>query len=85
MGGRVMRKRITKVEPLESFRLRVIFEDDAVKIFDVVPYLDTTFFNRLREEEYFNQVEIGDYGDSVRWDDGQDFSADMLYARGESV
>lgn len=74
--------KIIEVKPLEGFKIKAAFEDGTVKVFDALPFLDNASLSNLRDEEYFNNVEVGYHGDRVIWREGEEFGADMVYVRG---
>lgn len=72
-----MSPKVTKVEPLKNFTLRLFFSNGEVKRFDVSPYLERGIFVELKDCRYFNQVKP--FFGGVQWLHEQDFSADTLY------
>ncbi len=70
---------VIDVQPLEDFRLRLIFEGGETRVFDVKPYLEFGIFSELRQADYFITafVEFG----SVEWPHGQGLSYDTLYEK----
>ena len=63
--------------------MRVEFENDELKDFDVTPFLEKGIFSELKDDSYFKQVRVA-FG-SVEWPNEQDFSKDTLYLLGVSV
>lgn len=73
--------RVTVVEPLSDYRLRITFSTGEKKYFDVKPLLDTALYAPLRDEKLFNRAYL-DYG-VVSWNDGAiDIATNVLYADG---
>ncbi|MBQ3924264.1 MAG: DUF2442 domain-containing protein [Firmicutes bacterium] len=72
-----MRPAATKVIPLDDRKLRVVFDNGEVRLFDVAPLIKGSWFGELQDDEYFSQVRIS--GLSVQWPDGQDICPDDLY------
>ncbi|WP_271273261.1 DUF2442 domain-containing protein [Aliamphritea hakodatensis] len=72
-----MNPEVIDVFPIDNYRLRIVFSDNAVKEFDVSPYLDKGVFRALNNREYFARARVA-FG-AVEWPDGQDFSKDTLY------
>jgi len=76
-----MSPKVVKVEPLESFNLRLWFDNGEVRRFDVTPYLEKGIFGELKSVHYFNQVKP--FFGGVQWFHEQDFSADTLYLKSQ--
>jgi hypothetical protein len=72
-----MSPKVTKVEPLANFTLRLFFSNGEVKRFDVTPYMERGIFVELKDIHYFNRVKP--FFGGVQWLHEQDFSADTLY------
>ena len=51
-----MNPRVTKVEPLEEYKLKLHFTNNEVKIFDTNPYLNKGIFKELKNNIIFNLV-----------------------------
>ncbi|NJN32787.1 MAG: DUF2442 domain-containing protein [Synechococcales cyanobacterium RM1_1_8] len=69
--------KVIKVSPLDSYRLKLIFENEEIRIFDVTPYLTKGIFVELQDPNYFRQVKP--FFGGVQWPNEQDFSRDTLY------
>jgi len=72
-----MNPRIKKVQPLPSFRLQLTFTNGEQGIYDCSPLLDFGVFQELKNNNYFEQVQVID--GTVAWPDGQDICPDTLY------
>jgi len=72
-----MNPRVISVEAIKSSQLKLSFENNETKIFDVTPFLDKGIFNELKDFNYFKQATVA-FG-SVEWPHEQDFSNDTLY------
>jgi hypothetical protein len=72
-----MNPRVASVNPLSGYRLRIVFTNGEVGVYDCRPLLDFGVFSELREESYFGQVraELG----TVVWPHEQDICPDTLY------
>ncbi len=68
---------VTKFEIIDSYRLRVFFEDDTHQDIDFRPVLAGRIFRPLKDLSLFNQVSIED--DLLTWPNGAEFSSDTLY------
>ena len=71
------RPRAIAVAPMAGYRLRVTFDNQEKRIFDMNPYIRGSWFGKLKNPEVFRAVRIG--GLSIEWPDGQDICPDELY------
>ena len=70
--------RVTQVEPLEDFQVRLIFEDRTEKLIDLDPFLAGPIFKEIREDRSkFLAVKV-DAG-TIVWENGADIDPDVLY------
>ena len=74
-----MNPRVKEVKPLPEYRLRLLFTNGEVRIFDVSPYLSKGVFQELRDLAVFNSVRP--FLGSVTWTNGQDICPDTLYLK----
>ena len=72
-----MNPRVKSAEAIQNHILKLSFENNEVKFFDVSPFLDKGIFKELKDYDYFKQVSVT-FG-SVAWPHEQDFSNDTLY------
>jgi hypothetical protein len=72
-----MNPKVTAVEPMDFYILRLTFENNDVRVFDVSPFLEKGIFQELKDESYFRQVAVAFGG--IQWPHEQDFSKDTLY------
>ncbi len=72
-----MNPSVKNVEPLDNYKLKLLFTNGDLKVFDVSPYLDKGFFCELRNESYFKQVKV--VSGAIEWPHEQDFSNDTLF------
>ena len=72
-----MNPRVVSVEVENKYILKLAFENDETKLFDVSPFLDKGIFKELKDFSYFKQVKVA-FG-SIEWPHEQDFSKDTLY------
>jgi|TARA_R110001583_G_scaffold16241_1_gene66494 hypothetical protein len=72
-----MNPKVTSVISMNSYFLKLTFENGDVRVFDVSPFLDKGIFQELKDESYFRQVSVAFGG--VQWPHEQDFSKDTLY------
>ncbi len=72
-----MNPRLRKVSPLEGYKLKIEFNNDEIKIFDMSPYLNIGVFKELKDKKVFSTASesLG----TVAWKSGQDLCPDTLY------
>jgi len=76
---------VKNVKYLSEYKLLLTFEDSAVKIVDLMPYLDGEIFEPLRDIDYFKTVRVNSDIDTIVWENGADFSPEFLYEIGLEV
>ena len=79
----MLRPTAISVIPQKGFFLQVQFDNGEKKLFDVKPYIQGSWFGRLRDEKYFNMVRTD--GFTVVWPEGQDLCPDELYEMSETM
>ena len=72
-----MNPRVSAVEPLDSFRLRLSFLDGRVAVFDAAPLMDFPVYRCLRDPALFASARLS-HG-TVAWPGGLDIDPDTLY------
>ena len=77
--------RVTAVEPLENYRLRVTFNDGVVRVVDCSFLLHGTLGEPLRDLDYFRQVRVDDDARTVVWPNGLDPAPEVLHADHETI
>ena len=76
-------KKVISVKANDDFTLDIEFNDRSLKRFDMTPYLDYPVFRKLKDLDYFKNVNIA--FDTVQWSDEQDISPDTLYLEGKEI
>ena len=74
---------ITKVKPLEDYKLLLQFSNSEQKIFDMSAHLDHGIFIELKDKKNFNTVKIA--FDSIEWVNGADLCPDLLYEKSNKL
>jgi len=74
--------RVRDVEALSGHRIRLLFDNGEVRIYDMTPYLERGVFRVLRDPAIFCEVFVD--GGTAAWPGGLDVSPDMLYLDSES-
>jgi hypothetical protein len=72
--------KVTKVQALDDFELRLEFTDGSLKHFDVKPYLHFPAFERLKQDGLFAKAHVAN--GTVAWDDRLDLAPETLYLKG---
>jgi len=72
---------VSRIEVLPDYRIKLWFENNEVRVFDVRPYLDSGVFKKLKLWPTFSLAQVS--AGSVEWPCGVDLSYDTLYV--ESV
>lgn len=72
--------RITAVEPLEGFVLRLAFDDGTTREVDLRDELRGPIFEPIqRDVAVFRQVRVDDELGTIVWPNGADLDPDVLY------
>lgn len=71
--------KLTAVEPLLPFQLRLHYETGEIKLFDVLPYATGAWYGKLRDADYFSAVRLLPDGSGITWPEGQDIAPHELY------
>jgi hypothetical protein len=79
MNGTRTLPRITAVEPMEGFRLRLTFTDGLVRDVDLSGDLWGPMAEALREPDYFRLVRVDPEIGTVVWPNGYDLDPDVLH------
>jgi hypothetical protein len=72
--------RVTAVEPLGGFRLRLTFNDGLVRDLDFSPVVDEGgVFEPLRDPQFFSTVAVDETAGTICWPNGVDLDPDVLH------
>jgi hypothetical protein len=74
-----MMLRVTSVQPLDDYRLRVAFNDGVERYVDCAFLLRGSLGEPLRDPEYFRQVRVDDEARTVVWPNGLDPAPELLH------
>ncbi len=66
-----------KVEVLDDYKLKILFDNNKEKIYDMKKNLKEPFYQKLLNIHYFKNVKIS--GITLEWKDGEDIDPDELY------
>ncbi|HWM92408.1 MAG TPA: DUF2442 domain-containing protein [Thermoanaerobaculia bacterium] len=71
--------RVTSVELLGNYRLRVGFDDGSTRDIDLEPVLEGEIYGLLRDRTVFASVEIDPEVHTLVWPNGADFDPAILH------
>ncbi|OYY24390.1 MAG: hypothetical protein B7Y68_03570 [Thiotrichales bacterium 35-46-9] len=77
--------KIKSVKPLQNKRLWVEFDQGVEKIYDCSPLLQITAFEPLRQEWFFDSVQVDAGGYGISWSDEIDLAESELWLNGIAV
>lgn len=78
-----MNPSVRSVKPLPGYKLQLEFSNGEMRIFDVTPFLEKGIFHELKNDQYFQKVQVA-FG-AVQWPNEQDFSKDTLFLLGTPI
>jgi hypothetical protein len=76
---------VTDASYAGGYKLRLRFDDDAVRVVDLTEYLDGPVFQPLKDPSFFKRFTLNQDIDTVVWPNGADFSPDFLYEIGKNI
>ena len=76
---------IREVTYLDSYRLRLVFNDDVVKEVDLQDELYGTVFTPLKDLHFFRQVFVNPDTLTIEWPNGADFAPEFLCEIGHEM
>ena len=71
--------RVTSVDALEGYRLRVSFDDGTSQLIDLEPVLEGELYGELRDPGLFAAVEVDPEVGTLVWPNGADFDPATLH------
>lgn len=74
---------VEQVEYLNSYRLRLTFNNQAIVDVDLAQELYGEIFAPLKDIEYFKQVFLNPETNTIKWPNGADFAPEFLYNLGQ--
>lgn len=66
-----------KVEVLENYKLKILFDNGEQKIYDMEKNIKEKFYRNLENLEYFKTVKVS--GITLEWKNGEDIDPNELY------
>lgn len=79
----MLRPTAVKAEAQNDFYIKIEFDNGDIKLFDVRPYIKGSWYGKLSDVEYFQQVKVD--GFTVTWPDGQDLCPDEIFELGVKI
>ena len=76
---------VTRVRPIDGYRLEVEFNDGVVKEVDLKDERYGEVFEPLKDMNYFKQVTVDAETNTIAWPNGADFAPEFLYEAGKEV
>ncbi len=76
-------REIVEVQPLDDYKLLLIFDNHEKRIKDMKPYLEKGVFKELKDKKFFKSVKLA-YG-TISWNGRIDLCADELYMSSEKI
>jgi len=70
---------VSRVKPLDGFKLSITFANGEERLFDCSPYLNMGKFKELRNISLFNAVTVR--FDSIEWANHLDLDPEFLYEK----
>jgi len=77
--------KIVEVKPLENYAIQLEYETGELKLFNVLPYISGTWYEELRDVNYFRTVHLVSGGRGIAWENGQDIAPHELYEMSTSA
>jgi len=71
--------RVVSFEIVGPHKLRIAFDDGAVKVIDFRPVLKGVLYGPLLDTEMFSQVEVDPEAHTLVWPNGADFDPETLH------
>jgi Protein of unknown function (DUF2442) len=72
-----MNPRVTQANPLDNYKLQLVFSNNQTKIYDCTPLLNFGIFTELKDPTYFKKLKVID--GTVVWPHEQDICPDTLF------
>jgi len=74
---------VTKVKPLDGYKLQLKFKNGEEKIFYLTPYLNVGKFAELKDVSLFNSATVR--FDSIEWANHVDLDPEFLYEHSSAL
>ena len=78
--------KIKEVETIEKYILKIVFQDETIKKYDVSLLFEKwESFKQLKEDGLFEQVKVDQGGYGISWNDEIDLSCEELWDNGVDI
>ena len=77
--------KVKAVQPLDDYRLQVVFDNAVCKVYDCNPLLDKPVFAPLADRWLFLAVRVDPGGYGISWNDDIDLAESELWKHGEPL
>jgi hypothetical protein len=77
--------KIKNIETLQDYKIKLFYETGEVKLFDVLPYINGTWYKELENPNYFKTIHLISNGKGIEWENGQDIAPHELYEMSISI
>ena len=75
---------ILKVEALDNYVVKILFDTQEEKIYDMKKIInENKFYINLKNKEYFKNVKPR--GETIEWENGEDICPENLYYDSKSI
>lgn len=75
--GAPLGPRVVSVEPMDNYILKIYFNNNEIRLFDVKKIYNMACFLPLKQKAFFDTVHVS-FG-SIAWDNDIDYCPDTLY------
>ena len=69
---------VRSVQPLDEYRVRLVFSDGFERTIDLSPYLKGPIFEAVRDPDYFRKVQVDPETGTIAWPNGADIDPIVL-------
>ena len=73
---------VDDVQHLDNYRLRLKFNNNAIRVVDLTTELYGKIFEPMKDLNFFRQVYINSETGTIEWPNGADFAPEFLYEIG---
>lgn len=79
--------RVKEVEPLDNYILKIIFDSDVIKFYDIKPLFNrwNIFKSLITIKGLFEQVKVDVGGYGIYWNDEIDLSCNELWENSSTI
>ena len=74
-----MNPRPQEVQALDNYRLKILFQNGELGIFDMTSLLKHKLYAPLQNEALFSTSRVSNDGMTIEWSNGIDICPDLLY------